>query len=263
MAIAKFEIENSFSTGKEGYDPERDQRERLITHAHQQGHEEGFKAGHAQASAEIEARTAALLEQITGALGALFQDRTALEARLEAESALVAKIIGSKLALSLLKERPEAEVESLIRECLLAGYNQPKIVARVAPGMVESIESRVEEMRMAAGFVGELQIVANEEASEQDCTVEWPNGGMTRNFEGLIQEIDNRIAAYLGTPIETLEESFFPAGALEPDTPNNDTPDNQSEDAIETSVPDEETLEPATEIGQELVADAETDQDKD
>ncbi|MCK5042162.1 MAG: hypothetical protein KAR62_07700, partial [Sphingomonadales bacterium] len=156
MTITKFEIETTFSTGKEGYDPERESYERKIEIVRKNAHAAGFKEGHAQALGEIEAKTQETLGKVHVALDQLFGRRKEVEDTLEVQSIQLAHLTAKKLVASLIKEHPTQEIENLIQECLMSGYNEPKIVIRSSQELLQSITKKIEEMVQTTGFQGEL-----------------------------------------------------------------------------------------------------------
>lgn len=202
MTIAKFEIETTFSTGKEGYDPERESYERKVEIVRKQAHDNGFKEGHAQALQEIEAKTQETLTLVHTALGQLFETRLEVERGLEVQSVQLAHLTAKKLVTSLVKKYPTEEIENLINECLMSGYKEPKIVIRSSEELLQSLTAKIEEMVQTTGFQGELAIIPDANLSSLDCTVEWPNGGANRNLAILEKQIQDKIEAYIQGPLD-------------------------------------------------------------
>ena len=137
MAYAKFEFERAFKTGKEGYDPEREDWLNRIEEARVAGHKAGVQAGHTQALGEIQAQTATLVGQLQTAVAALLADRVSLEDKMRAEAITLAYLISSKLVPGLISTQPTTEIENLIGDCLLAGHQEPKIIIQVSDRMCE------------------------------------------------------------------------------------------------------------------------------
>lgn len=213
MTIAKFEIETTFSTGKEGYDPERESYERKVEIVRKQAYDEGFKEGHAQALQEIEARTQEALNHIHASLNQLFEARGTVERNLEVQSIQLSYLTAKKLVPSLIKKYPTEEIENLIHECLMSGYSEPKIVIRSTEELLESLKAKIEHMVQTTGFQGELALIPDPNLTSLDCTVEWPNGGATRNLSSLESQIKTKVENYIQGPIDdvaqqTIQESL-------------------------------------------------------
>lgn len=202
MTISKFEIENTFSTGKEGYDPEREAYERRLELARQQSHQAGFQEGHAQALLEIEAKTQETLGHVHEALLALFEARQATERDLEVEGVQLAHLIAKKLAANLLKKYPTEEIEKLIHDCLMSGYDEPKIVIRSSEELITSITDTIKKMMQTTGFQGELAFVPDPNLTDMDCSVQWPNGGASRDLKALEKQIQDKIERYINGPLD-------------------------------------------------------------
>lgn len=221
MTIAKFEIENTFSTGKEGYDPEREAFEQKIKLVEVEAHKAGFNEGHAQALKEIEAQTNEALGHLQTAVQTLFEDRQTIEKNLEDQSVQLAHLIAKKLSSSLINKYPSEEIDKLILESLTTGYKEPKITIRVSNELIEPITEKIKQMASVAGFQGELQIIADPSFTIFDCAVEWPNGGLSRKIGDLEKQIQAKVENYINGPLDDV--------AVQKIEEIKDTEENQTE----------------------------------
>jgi flagellar assembly protein FliH len=240
MTIAKFEIETVFSTGKEGYDPERESYERKIEIVRNEAYDLGFKEGHAKALVEIEARTEEAMGKVHVSLVELFATRQGVEKNLEVQSIQLAHLTAKKLVSNLIKKYPTEEIETLIYECLMSGYNEPKIVIRASEELLNSITDRVNKMAETTGFQGEISIISDPSFSNLDCSVEWPNGGVSRNLALLEKQIQTKIENYIEGPldevvIQSIEDNLA--------TPEEDAEVIEVEDTVEDVVEAEGVVE--------------------
>jgi len=170
-----------------------------VEEAREEGRREGGEAGHQQAHAEIEARIAALLEQVTEGIARLNGERAQLESALEAESARLAHAMASRLAPALMQRHPTAEIEALMSECLDGCRHEPRIVMRVAEDLVDSVAARIEPLKQAGNFMGDVVLVGDPTLSGQDCRVEWPDGGAERDYQALDREIVGAVERFIAS----------------------------------------------------------------
>jgi flagellar assembly protein FliH len=267
MAYAKFEFERAFSTGKEGFDPEREDWLNKIETARGEGHKAGLQAGHTQALGEIQAQTATLVGQLQTEASLLLTDRVALENKLRAEAITLAYLISSKLAPALISTYPMSEIENLICDCLLAGHVEPKIIIQVSERMLGPIGEQIEILRADNGYSGKISLVKNSSFGDQDCAVSWPNGGAKRDLTALSLEIKARIETFLGIEVELPEEEVPPPDASQEaaDEQAVEADPAEEKDNIEDDSTDEEalTIDHEIESDADSEPEAETDTDTD
>lgn len=194
----KYRFDQAFDGGaKSRFDEELDRvradAERIRNDAYNQGLEEGRR----QALSEIENATKTLLGEIEQAAHGLFSQRAQLEASLKQEMVQLAYAISSKLAPALLRAHPMAEVEALIEDCLATMIKEPRLVVRVAEPLVDAVNERLEDMKQATGFPGDIVLVGEPSFGMQDCRVEWPDGGTERRHEMTVAQIENAVQRFV------------------------------------------------------------------
>ena len=159
----KFTFDRAFDGGaKSRYDLEierlHEESRQAQTSSHAQGHEEGRQ----QALNEIEAATQAILEQVAQAAHALFSQQHQLESNLKQEMVQLAYTIASKLSPALIKTKPLAEVEALIEDCMVTAHKEPRLVVRVSESITEAVSYRLEDMKAATCFPGDIVLIGEE-----------------------------------------------------------------------------------------------------
>ena len=194
----KFKFDQAFDGGaKSRFDEEiervRADTDRIRDEAYTQGVEDGRR----QALGEVENATKDLLAQIEQAAHGLFSQRAQLEASLKQEMVQLAYAISSKLAPALLRSHPLAEVEALIEDCLATMNKEPRLVVRVAEPLVDPVNERIEDMKQATGFPGDIVLVGEPSFGEQDCRVEWPDGGTERRHDNTVAQIENAVQRFV------------------------------------------------------------------
>ncbi|WP_417451538.1 hypothetical protein [Kordiimonas sp.] len=194
----KYRFDQAFDGGaKSRYDEELDRvradAERLKTDAFNQGLEEGRK----QALSEIENATKDLLAQIEQAAHGLFSQRAQLETSLKQDMVQLAYSIASKLSPALLRAHPMAEIEALIEDCMATMVKEPRLVVRVAEPLVDAVNERLEDLKAATSFPGDIVMIGEPSFGPQDCRVEWPDGGTERKHDITISQIESAVQRFV------------------------------------------------------------------
>ncbi len=198
MAPVKFQFTTAFDNDAERRRAEEERRRREeLEAARAQGFAEGRAQGREEMRHALEAQMAAALDRLAATAERLFADRTGLQALLEKEAALVAHRLASVLAKSLIARFPLAEIEALLAEAMAAARREPRLVARVPEALVESLEQRLEKLRLENGFLGDVVLLGDETLGPADCRIEWPDGGAERNLAALEAEIAEIVARHL------------------------------------------------------------------
>ena len=194
----KYRFDQAFDGGaKSRYDEELDRvradAERLKSDAYSQGLEEGRR----QALDEIENATKNLLAQVEQAAHGLFSQRAQLEASLKQEMVQLAYSIASKLAPALLRSHPMTEIETLIEDCMATMIKEPRLVVRVAEPLIDAVNERIEDLKAATSFPGDIVLVGEPSFGPQDCRVEWPDGGTERKHDLTISQIESAVQRFV------------------------------------------------------------------
>lgn len=251
MTITKFQFGYDFTSGPGGLNSEEAALEKKLDKIKFSSHTQGFQEGHAQALTETEARTFEALEKISLGMQDLLQQSQELTDGLKKEAASLSYAISAKLAPALLATHPTLEIEALIQDCLLSGHIEPKIIVRVGPTLGTEITKNIESIKTQTGFSGQLVLMIDQSLDEQDCRVEWPNGGAARNWKTLIQDISNKIEAYIEGPL-----------------PETEFPEDPEEELVEEPIldEDEKTEQPSSEnveVEENKIHDVEDDDKND
>lgn len=198
MAPVKFQFSTAFGTEAE---QQRMARERKRREELEAARSEGFVAGLEQGRTEmrqaLEAQIAASLDRFCVAAKELFKQEEGLRHILERDAALLAHAFASRLAPALMERFPMSEVEALLRQCMEGARREARLVARVAPHLVEPLSERLDALKLESGFLGEVVMIGDESLSPQDCRIEWPDGGAERDIGRLQRVIEDVLARYL------------------------------------------------------------------
>jgi flagellar assembly protein FliH len=197
-AAKKFDFRNSFDSNERGMVSARDFTLADLEKARAESFEKGKKEGAVEARASIEHATATALGAIGSRLGELRQDMDAVQQALETEALEAVLSIACKLVPHYAEAHGVSEIEGIVRECLTAVYDEPRVVIRAKDAILDHIKLRLDELIASSGFGGKIVLFADPTLGDTDCRIEWADGGTERDTKRLWQEIEDNITRFLG-----------------------------------------------------------------
>lgn len=197
----KFTFDTAFDGGAtERARAEKQRVEAAIAQARAEGEAHGHAAGHAQAMDEIEARTAGLMALLAQRLDNAAALQDAAEQAAQQAAAQMAHAIGKALCRHLTGRYPLAEIEALVAESFQLVRDEPRIVVRVADNLLDALKERLPSLSNGQGYGGKIVLIGDDRIAEGDCLVEWADGGLERNMNKIMTDIDRCVARFLETP---------------------------------------------------------------
>ncbi|MBL4790050.1 MAG: hypothetical protein JKY60_13760 [Kordiimonadaceae bacterium] len=194
----KFTFDQAFDGGAKNRFDEAIQRAELDGQEKASvAHNSGLAQGREQVLHEIEAETKAALNQIAESAHALFSQQQQLKTELKQEMVQLAYSIAAKLAPALMRAHPLAEVEALIEDCMATAHKEPRLLVRVPEALTEDISDRIETMKTATSFPGDIVLIGEASFSQNDCRVEWPDGGTERRYTDIQREIEAAVQRFV------------------------------------------------------------------
>jgi flagellar assembly protein FliH len=197
-APAKFLFETDFSPGAKSTNtvPLAEHKIR-VGEAETRGYTNGFATAQAEAQAENARRLSVALERITAGLGEVVQGFAGVEARLEAEAVDVAVAVARKLVPELIAREPFAEIAALVTDCLRQLSAAPHVVVRVGEMIYPAARERLDAIARDIGFSGRLVVMTEPGMKDDDCRIEWADGGIARDRTAIEAVIADTVARYL------------------------------------------------------------------
>ena len=171
--------------------------EALIAEARAAGYAEGQAAGEQNATAKATRQLASSAAALGDRVATFAAEIDNMRKANLADAIDLAAAIAKKLAAAMLSERPTGEIEALIAECLASIDGAPHLVIRCNPDLCDAVREIATQRAAVAGFAGRLVVLGEPEITRGDCRLEWVNGGLVRDMEALVREIDQRIAGFL------------------------------------------------------------------
>ena len=165
--------------------------------ARAQAYADGEQAGMAAAASGVEANAAQVLERIAESLQGTAQDFTSFAEDWRRDTADIAVSIGRKLAMKLIAEQPMAEIEAMVLDCVGQLREEPRLVIRVSGAVADAIRDRIDHIATRTGFEGHLVVLPDETMTDQDCRIEWAQGGIERSVEDTEAAINRAVDAFM------------------------------------------------------------------
>jgi flagellar assembly protein FliH len=200
----KFTFSNVFdirdSVGKRGIAAAkarpRNYDEDALAAALAQGRAEGAQ----EAYAEIEARIATAFESVAGQASMLLERQAQMTDRMKHEAAILGHAIAKHLAPALIGATPLAEFEALVEQCFAEMHDEPRVVVKVSPALVEPMKDKVAELAERLNPAGEVVVAGDPSLTDLDCRVEWSDGGIERDYARLESLISEAVQRYVSQP---------------------------------------------------------------
>jgi flagellar assembly protein FliH len=192
----KFQFENSFDANEHGMTSARDFTLEDIEEARQQGFEDGKATGVAEAKAAIDRSVADALTVAGQGLETLGPALVELRAGIEAEALQTVTTIVRKIVPYYAQTHGYDEVEALLRDCLSAAYDEPRIVVRAHDSVLGSLTDHLDDLTKSSGFNGNLVLFEDQDLAPGDCRVEWADGGAERDIKRVWENIELAITRF-------------------------------------------------------------------
>lgn len=157
----------------------------------------GMATGKDQAAAEIAQKISDCLDQVSRQLHLLEGQENARRQAIKRDTARLAHIIGAKLAATLVSQKPLAEIEALVADCLETCQQEPKLVIRLNDSLIEPMQEKIDQMRRTQHFEGQIILFGDAGIPPGDGRIEWNDGGAERSGKALNEVIENIVERYV------------------------------------------------------------------
>lgn len=207
------------------------QMEAAKAEAFETGRQEGIK----EASTAVEQETLNAIRAIGQHITELFGAQEQANSTMMKDGIDVATTIVRKLFPSLDEAGRFDEIDRLIEQTLLRLIDEPRVVVRINPSLVDTLKARLDGLKAGSGYEG--RIILKEDASLNlgDCRLEWGEGSAERNATMLWQSIDDIIENNVGIVKRIIPEDFIVDVTLK--EPNSDSIDDISDELSENESP--------------------------
>lgn len=203
METVKFTFEEDFSTETAGGSYTK-KMQQLSDDAFLQGKEEGF----AEAVSSIEKNCELILNDIQQAVSVIMSRHEEQIATMEKQATSMVLAIIKKLAPAIVKEKPLEEIENLVHECMRNNPSEPRLVIRVDEKVLPHLRRKIETIQTASDYNGQVVLVSEQMGDISDCRVEWLDGGAERDFNSLMNTIEEMVQKFIEAPLPTEETTI-------------------------------------------------------
>ncbi len=159
--------------------------------------EEGFSVGEQAALARIEQRRAEAIAQLIIEIQRSYTTQRHAINQIEAQATSLAQHVIARLFPALTARVGIDEIGHLIREIFSEAIQEPRLVVRVVPDLLETIQEIVAETARQSGFDGKYLVLADPALSHSDCRIDWGDGGVERAPKAILATLDAAIARSL------------------------------------------------------------------
>lgn len=161
----------------------------------------------AEGKAAGEADVARALAALSGSMSSLLGAYTAEARQLRAEAVELALAAARKAADIALETHGEARVIEALTHALDNLRAGPRLIVRVAPGLMGSVKSRLEEAARAHGFDGALIVRADPAIDTGDLAIEWAEGSIVHDRAEAFALIEKAVQGALNnSDLELIDE---------------------------------------------------------
>ncbi|ACI97632.1 flagellar assembly protein FliH [Rhodospirillum centenum] len=169
-------------------------RDRAFRQGLEVGERNGFERGQQSARQAAEAQMAEALAGIEAALRRADETVGPFREQIERDAVRVVSSLVTRLAPPLLDTVAEAELDTLVLDCLHAAVGTPRLELRLPPGSVERMREQVEKMQAAAGFRGTVALIPDPSLPPGAATADWGTGGAVRDPKVVERRLSDAVA---------------------------------------------------------------------
>ncbi len=169
----------------------------LISKAYDEGYQKGLKEGEQTKSARLLQAQLNEINNISKQCATMLSASEKAEKQALGHAISLSLSVGRKLANELVARFPDAELNPLIKECLMSLEDAPHLVIRTHPDIADLSKKNAQEYIAASGFTGRLVVMGDPDISLGDGHIEWVNGGVVRSTKSINEQIDTSINSFL------------------------------------------------------------------
>lgn len=260
---------DSAEESEEGEEEEEEEElpgysEAQLEEAKAESFESGKLEGAREAASTIEKEILIAVQAISLNITELFGRQERANSILLRDGIGIAATIVRKLFPAMNEKNALGEIDRLVEHTLLRLIEEPRVVIRVNPELMEALGERIDDLKAGAGYEGRIVMKEDQSLAHGDCRMEWGDGSAERNVESLWQSIDQIVEGNLGTDQETEVHQdaidLSPLGMLESKSGDNgeidetvqtedENDENNTKETAPPEVSDGEGMKPTEDSG--------------
>ncbi len=158
--------------------------------AREEGMAMGRETGIKEATDATERRIQDTLQALQGRITELFAIQKEANEAVARDAVLIAAAMAKKALPDLNRRNALGEVELLVERAIETVIDQGRFTVRVNGELREQLEERIKDIVAGGGFEDRLSIIADDGIEIGDCLIDWGNGGVNRNFDAILKNVD-------------------------------------------------------------------------
>jgi flagellar assembly protein FliH len=159
-----------------------------------EAHDTGFAAGKKTASEDQARHLNATVDKIGAVVGQLIAAAETNRPQQEARVREAVLAIAKKVLPDFAQRHGLQEIEAVVAGVIGEMTGEPRLVVRVNEGQFDTVNEALKAVTEKQGYTGKIVLVADAEVKQNDCRVEWADGGVDRNLEALWQNLTKTLA---------------------------------------------------------------------
>ncbi len=108
------------------------------------------------------------------------------------------KVMFKKLMPEMEKKYGFDEIESIIKQSMPKLTKEPRLKILINEALTPKLKEKLTDIVKKVGFLGKIVIQSNEDLKLSDIKIEWDKGGITRDSDIIMSEMDAVLDAYAG-----------------------------------------------------------------
>ncbi len=193
----KFMFDRSFDPGAAPRPPERkpitlkpDEYDALK----QETYEAGFAAGKKAQDDDHARKLLAIMERVAARLDEAAALAEALRRQQENDATGLALAIARKILPDFAAKHGMGEIEAILSRTLAEMIHEPRLVVRVHEAQFDEVSTRIHAITAQKAYAGKVIVLADADVRPNDCRIEWADGGIERNAESTMKDIESALA---------------------------------------------------------------------
>ncbi len=164
--------------------------EEEMARTREEGMAMGRETGIKEATDATERRIQDTLQAMQGRITELFAIQKEANEAVAHDAILIAAAMAQKALPDLNRRNALGEVELLVERAIETVIDQGRFTVRVNGELREPLAEKIRDMVAGREFEDRLSVIADDDVEIGDCLIDWGDGGVNRNFNAILKNVD-------------------------------------------------------------------------
>ncbi|NDE90226.1 MAG: hypothetical protein EB059_03685 [Alphaproteobacteria bacterium] len=178
--------------------------------AKEQSHDQGFVAGKEAAMRDLKNHQHEILANIQLIFERMADEVWKGSAEKKQASGEIALAIARKIIPDFIRKNGVQEITAAVESCVTDMINEPRMVLRISDAQFDDVSREINALTARIGYAGKMIILADSTLTENDCRLEWADGGMERSVNLTWSEIERQLHRHQSHPQTNSEYTPHP-----------------------------------------------------